>query len=292
MTLAERVLQTPGVALNYAVGPPDGRPFVLLHAGAARWQYGQTLLELLAPDFQVYTPDFRGHGKSGRVASAYSLADYTADIATFLVGVVREPAIVYGHSLGGEVAVLLAARHPQLIRALIVGDAPLSTRDHATDEPRHRAQNELWHRLAGQPAPAIDLALREMQVPLAGSTNTAPARQVMGDDGAWFAFQAETLHQLDPDMLAAVLAGPSVMLAGYDPLVLLPAIECPVLLLQADPRGPFGGGVLRDDEVQLALELLRHATHVRLQGIGHPLHGPPDQTPIVLQAIKPFLRSV
>ena len=39
----------------------------------------------------------------------------------------------------------------------------------------------------------------------------------------------------DPDMLAAVLAGPDSMLGGYDPETLLPAISCPVLLLQACP---------------------------------------------------------
>jgi hypothetical protein len=54
-----------------------------------------------------------------------------------------EPAVVYGHSLGGEVGVMLAAQHPELVCALIVGDAPLSISDHATEHPAHRAQNTL-----------------------------------------------------------------------------------------------------------------------------------------------------
>jgi hypothetical protein len=90
-------------------------------------------------------------------------------------------------------------------------------------------------------------------------------------------------------MLAAVLAGPNTMLEGYEPEVLLPAISCPLLLLQADPRQ---GGMLRDEEVALGLRLLRRASHVRLDGIGHALHGPPEQTPRVLRAITPFLHTV
>ena len=292
MDLRETFFDTGEVALNYAEGPPNGPPFVLLHGGAARWQYGGTLLEALAGDWHFYAPDFRGHGKSGRVPGAYLLRDYARDTAAFLAGAVKEPAVVYGHSLGGEVAVMLAAQHPEVVRALIVGDAPLSRARHATEEPHHRAQNVLWHQLAGRPAQEIEPALRDMPVLVPGEAAPRPARESMGEHSPWFAFQAVTLQQLDPDMLAAVLAGPDVMLAGYDPEVLLPAISCPVLLLQADALGPLQGGVLRDDEVALGLGRLRCATHLRLDGIGHPLHGPPEQTPRVVEAITPFLDRV
>ena len=294
MPLREALFETPEVTLNYAEGPPNGPAFVLLHGGAARWQYGRDLLEALAEQWHVFAPDFRGHGKSGRVAGAYCLGDYERDTAASLAGAVQSPAIVYGHSLGGEVAVMLAAHHPDLVRAVIVGDAPLSRHQHATEQPAHRAQNVLWHGLAGRPAAEIEPALRDMPVLVPGARvpTTRPAREVLGEHSPWFASQAATLQQLDPDMLAAVLAGPDFMLAGYEPDVVLPAIRCPVLLLQADPRGPLQGGVLRDDEVELGLTLLGRASHIRLEGIGHPLHGPPEQTRRVLEAITPFLREV
>jgi pimeloyl-ACP methyl ester carboxylesterase len=90
-------------------------------------------------------------------------------------------------------------------------------------------------------------------------------------------------------MLSAVLAGPEIMLAGYDPHVLLPRIECPVLLLQADP---LHGSALSDAEVQLAMRLLRRPSHVKLDGIGHPLHGPPGMTPRILGVMEPFLSAL
>src|ERR1700694_5332534 len=142
MTLREAVFETGEVAINYAEWPRRGPVFVVLHGGSARWQYGQELLEALSASWHVYAPDFRGHGLSGWVPGAYHLQDYVRDIAAFLEGVVGEPAVVYGHSLGGEVAVMLAPQHPELVRALIVGDSPLSTRNHAAEGPAHRAHNE------------------------------------------------------------------------------------------------------------------------------------------------------
>jgi pimeloyl-ACP methyl ester carboxylesterase len=106
MRLEEARFDTAEASINYAEGPSTGPPFVLLHGGAGRWQYGQAFLDLVAEDWHVYAPDFRGHGKSGRRPNAY-----------------------------------------QLIDALIVGAAPLSTRNLATEEPTHRAQNVLWQRL-------------------------------------------------------------------------------------------------------------------------------------------------
>ena len=88
-------------------------------------------------------------------------------------------------------------------------------------------------------------------------------------------------------MLTPVLEGPAHMLGDYDPRRMLPAIACPVLLLQADSRH---GSALPDDEVQLALSLLPRASHVRLEGIGHALHGTHPHA--VLHAITPFLESI
>ena len=287
--LHERRFHTGTVELNYAEGPAVGSPFVVLHGGAGGWQSGLGLAELLAERWHVYAPDFRGHGLSGHVPGRYTLRDYAADTAAFLAGVVPEPAVVYGHSLGGEVAIMVAAHHPALVRALLVGDAPMLKENHVTQAPGHRAMNVLWHSLAGRPVDEIAAGLRQMPVAVPGAEAPVPAREAFGEESPWFAFQATNLNRLDPGTLAAVLAGPEVMLEGYDADTLLPAIGCPVLILQADPAA---GGFLRDEEVELALQLLPRADHVRLPGIGHELHGPPGQERTVLEAITPLLNRL
>jgi pimeloyl-ACP methyl ester carboxylesterase len=44
--------------------------------------------------------------------------------------VVREPAVVVGWSSGGNVALAVAARRPELIRALVVVEAPFHGQPH------------------------------------------------------------------------------------------------------------------------------------------------------------------
>jgi pimeloyl-ACP methyl ester carboxylesterase len=287
--LHEDRFDTGTVEINYAEGPPSGPPFVLLHGGSASWQYGKAFLEVLAERWHVYAPDFRGHGKSGHVPGHYQVRDYSADTAAFLAGVVREPAIIFGHSLGGYTALAVAAEHPDLARAVIDGDATLERKDHPVEEPTHKAQNVLWHMLAGRPVAEIANALKETPYLVPGETTPRRYADIVGEDSPWFEFQAINLHRLDPDMLAAVLAGPDHLLAGYDPERTLPAIACPVLLLQADPAA---GGGLPDEDARHALQLLRQGSRVRLVGIGHHLYGHTGQIPHVIQAITPFLEKV
>src|SRR6266567_3422376 len=105
--------------LNYAEGASSGPPLVLLHGGSARWQSVLPLLPELSQHWHIYAPDLRGHGKSGSVPGGYRLLDYTADIEAFLKQVVKEPAVLFGHSLGGHIAIMVAAWYPHRIRALI-----------------------------------------------------------------------------------------------------------------------------------------------------------------------------
>jgi pimeloyl-ACP methyl ester carboxylesterase len=286
--LHERRCHTGIVDINYADCPPNGQPFVILHGGAGRWQSGAGLIRLLSNKWHVYAPDFRGHGKSGRVAGHYLLSDYAADTAAFLLHAVHDQAILYGHSLGGEVAIMVAAHYPEHVRAVIVGDAPMSAENHPTEEVAHQQMNVLWRTLAGRPSKEIVPALKEMLVPIPHEASKR-ASDASGDESPWFEFQALSLSQLDPDVLDAVLEGPNFMLAGYEPDKLLPAISCPVLLLQADAAA---GGMMRNSEVELALRLLRQPTHVRLPEIGHELHAGSGGARRVFDAIAPFLTSL
>ena len=66
--------------------------------------------------------DPRGFGKSDRPESGYHIRDFADDLACFCehVGIVKP--VVVGHSLGGGIAVELAARYPSLPRALVLVD--------------------------------------------------------------------------------------------------------------------------------------------------------------------------
>jgi pimeloyl-ACP methyl ester carboxylesterase len=281
-------MNTDTVTINYAKGPPSGPPLVLLHGGSGRWQNYEGIIPDLAPRFHLYAPDFRGHGRSGRVPGRYRLEDYADDTITFLRQNVAEPAYLFGSSLGGEVALMVAAQAPGDVRAVVVGDSPLTRKtDSSAHRDRTRPRNVAWRDLAGGRLSIDEIveALKDSPTEIPGQDEPVTMREKHGEDASVFTFVATNLYYTDPDMLTAVLDGTATV--GYEMEKVLPAIRCPVLLLQADPAA---GGVMTDAEVERALPLLAHPRHVRFEQIGHALFIP-DKEP-VLRAVVEFFDSL
>jgi pimeloyl-ACP methyl ester carboxylesterase len=80
------------------------------------------LAAALAPQWRVVALDQRGHGYSDH-AVTYTRSDYLDDLAALFGHLeLTKPAVILGNSLGGVNAYQFAARHPSLIRALIIED--------------------------------------------------------------------------------------------------------------------------------------------------------------------------
>lgn len=286
--LTEQCFTTPVVTLNYAVGEASGSPLVLLHGGSARWQCALPIVPELPQQWQVYAPDLRGHGRSGRVPGSYRLTDYTADIVTFLQQVVKHPAVLFGHSLGGQIALLVAARYPELVRGLIIGDAPFDLVNLRSALQRDRDRLLYWREWAGpdHSTEEITKALKNTPIAVEGKSDLVAARILFGEEHPWFQWMAENLQHNDPEMLSAVLEFDR-MHEGYDYQRLFPLIVCPTLILQGNPAD---GGMLTDEEIEQALRLLPSATVARMKTVGHPLHTQEKEE--VLLAMTTFLKML
>jgi proline iminopeptidase len=108
---------------------PDGprmreRPtVVLLHGGPGSFDhsYLKPDFERLSRDAQVVYLDLRGHGRSAwGDPAAWSFEVCADDVRAFCDSLGIAKPIVYGHSLGGMVAMLYAARHPGHAGALVL----------------------------------------------------------------------------------------------------------------------------------------------------------------------------
>jgi pimeloyl-ACP methyl ester carboxylesterase len=244
----------------------------------------------LVDDWRLVVPDLRGHGKSGRAPWRYRLQDYADDIAALLRDRVNEPAVVFGHSLGGCIALLIAAQQPERVRAVIVGDSPLMSTAWHTLLLQDREGLRTWRDLSGGQHSFDEIIEGLKNAPVISSPDkpaTARMRDVWGEDSPVFAWVATNLYQQDPDVLGMLIDDFASVAAGYEMEALLPAIGCPVLLLQADPAH---GGLLTDVEVDRALTLLNQPTHVRLTGVSHILHN--ERKEPVLAALLPFLEAI
>lgn len=98
----------------------DGPPLVLVHGLGSSGRDWAPQVDRFAERHRVLRLDLRGHGRSERGDGSYSVAQFARDVAVFLRKRAAAPAHVVGLSLGGMVALELAAGAPALVRRLVV----------------------------------------------------------------------------------------------------------------------------------------------------------------------------
>ena len=274
-----------GVGLHLASAREGGPPVLLLHGVTRRWQDWLTVLPCLAPRWQAFALDLRGHGKSDRTPGAYRIADYVPDVVDFLRRGLDEPAIVIGHSLGANVAAAVAAEAPERVRALVLEDPPLEMAGPRIVETGLLELFPHFLRHAGSDRPVDEIAGELAEARVRSWGHAVPVR--LGDvrDLVSLRVSASGLKRLDPGVLEPPLAGR--WLDGSDVADDLGRIRCPTLLLQAD--GLFGG-LLPDAHAAEMAALIRHCVHIKLTGIGHSIHS--TATEAMMRLVLPFLGSI
>lgn len=87
-----------------------------------------TAYEALAQHYSFVAVDHRGHGRGMRTARRFELEDAADDAAAVVGQLGIGPVITIGYSMGGPISLLLAHRHPQLVRAMVVQATALEWR--------------------------------------------------------------------------------------------------------------------------------------------------------------------
>jgi pimeloyl-ACP methyl ester carboxylesterase len=114
-------VEVPGGALAVAVLTSGSEPVLAVHGISSQrrlWNW----LRAAAPDLSLIAPDLRGRGDSVTVQGPSSISRHAADLVAVLDRLGLDSVHVCGMSMGGFVAVELAAACPGRVRSLILVD--------------------------------------------------------------------------------------------------------------------------------------------------------------------------
>jgi pimeloyl-ACP methyl ester carboxylesterase len=252
--------------IGFSEGPENGPVLVLIHGLSGRRDSFLPVIPTLLDRFHLFSMDQRGHGLSGMKPGHYAIQDYTADLIGVLRTMFTEPVFVWGQSLGAAITIEAVVEAPELFRAVVLEDPPLG---------RSKSRSSLvsifpvWHELASS-----SLSVEEIEQRLVGLN--------MQGTGAAARYKADTLHQLDPDVLQFAIE--DRIFPGYDNAATLKRVSRPALLMQADQDF---GGIISDKALQELRPLPAKLRHRKFTGSGHKVHA--DQPEKALEAVLEFL---
>ena len=130
------ILSVEGAELYYEVHG-SGPPMILIPGTAMEgsfWSHHQ--VPEFSRDHTVIIFDPRGTGKTVTRSPDYATNRWAADVAALVDHVGLGPAVVFGHSMGGRVAQLVALDHGHLVRALILASTGSSFKSKGGISPK------------------------------------------------------------------------------------------------------------------------------------------------------------
>jgi len=120
MSDKQAILHLNGVDLNVVDIGAGAPALVFLHYWGGSSRTWAPVMEQLAGIHRCVAIDFRGWGQSSKEAQDYGLQTLASDVIAVVEHLGLDAFFVVGHSMGGKVAQLVAARNPEGLRGLIL----------------------------------------------------------------------------------------------------------------------------------------------------------------------------
>lgn len=250
--------------------PAPAARVVFLHGLFGRGRNFSRIAAGLEPEAQSLLIDLPNHGESGWTEGF----DY-AEMADLVADHLRNgfasagPFDVVGHSMGGKVAMVLALRHPDLVRRLVVVDiSPVASASGRGEFPHLLSALRTLDLAAIESRTDAHAALREA---IPNDTVRGFLLQNLQRAGDGFAWQPNL--RLLHDELEAVMGFPDMTGRLF---------EGPVLWMRGE-RSDY----VADDDAPAMRALFPKTTRLTVLGAGHWVHSEkPDE---VIAALRSFL---
>ncbi|MFF9573715.1 alpha/beta fold hydrolase [Streptomyces rubiginosohelvolus] len=245
----------------------DGPPLLLLHGLAGHCGEWEALAARFAATHRVIAFDARGSGASTRRPGDVTRAAHVRDVRAVArrFGLAGEDTVLVGQSMGGLTALLTAAAHPEVCRALVLIEA-----GPAGPSPGLPEQIGRW--LDSWPVPFPDRAAAE------AFFGGGPAGR------AWAAGLAPGPGGLHPRVDRDVMVATVQENAHRDYWDAWDRVRCPVLVLRGEK------GTMKPDETDRMLDGHPATRIAVIPGAGHDAHL--DNSAAVYGEMARYLRDL
>jgi aminoacrylate hydrolase len=194
----------------------SGPPLLLVTGLAGVASAWNANMEALSQRFTVIRYDHRGTGGSERTEGGYSIEGLTDDLVGLLDELGQERVQLVGHSTGGAIGQVLAARHPERVERMVL---------YAT-----------WATLCPQMALCMNVRLKLLSACGPDAYHRAsplflfPPRYICEN---WEALDASLATAVAQSTTASILEARVRAVLAFDGRAYLPEITCPTLVLVA-----------------------------------------------------------
>lgn len=212
-------------------GPDESAPPILLvHGLASNARIWDLVAPLLAREFRVVAIDQRGHGRTDKPDHGYDFASVTRDLAGAIAALGFARPLIAGHSWGANVALQLAADHPDLPGGIVLVDG--GTTEVSSRMSLDQTLEQLAPpRLAGTPRATFLDNLRNRWM---GALWSPEAEAIIMENFAVDAEDRIAPHLTYDNHLQVVRA-----MWEQRPSQLIARVACPILIVPADPPPPL-----------------------------------------------------
>ncbi len=284
-----------GVSLSLLeLGPADGAPLIMLHGMRDVAVSLLPVAEPLAERWRVLLPELRGHGDSDQ-PGGYAMDHFLFDLHAWFEHFDLGPAVLFGHSLGGQIAARFAALFPHRVRAavLVEGLGP-PTRPGEGDEPTElaayatRLVSVLGTPQHQRPLPSVEFAAERL---CANNPRLDHERALaLARAGTRQSSTGELMWAFDPRVASVFLGSRREDTERY-----WRHVQCPTLIVSGDEAHEYWRqqmpmeweGRFAPGEMEARVACFADAEHVPLPGAGHMIHY--DRPDALTRAVADFL---
>lgn len=246
----------------------SGPPVLLSHALGADMGMWDEVADALADRFSVTCYDHRGHGRSQVLPGPYTMDDLVDDAVELIAQHIKRPVIFIGLSMGGMVGQLLAARHPEWVRKLVLANCP----SHIPDQAQDTWQARMALVEQGGMAAVIDATMARWFTPTFAADHRHGGAQAV-------AAVREAMLATSPAGYVAACAAVS----GFDARAELQRIQVPTLVIGATQDPGISPQASEDLQQSIAGARLRLLNTAHLSAL--------EQPQAFVEAVLSFLES-